>query len=191
MVKIFQLRAYDFIHQITINLPTLTTFTLIIYYKNLIFGCFDSFAFFFVADFKNSIPILRCDSVSDLYLVISLTRFATLGYNVWHNHLGHPNSSIFYSLHRNKFIGSEHVKSKTIMDSCVFGKHVMFPFVPSNNSTLMPFYILHNDLWTSLILNSFSHRYYVLFLNDYFDFLWVFHLGTKSQVFERSTYLTN
>jgi len=32
----------------------------------------------------------------------------------------------------------------------------------------MPFDIVHNDLWTSPILSSGGHRYYVLFLDDFY-----------------------
>jgi transposase InsO family protein len=46
----------------------------------------------------------------------------------------------------------------------------------------MPFDIVHSDLWTSLILSSESHHYYVLFLDDYTNFLWTFPIHTKSQV---------
>jgi hypothetical protein len=95
------------------------------------------------------------------------------------------------SLHRIKFISCEHFSSKTICNSCVFGKHVKSPFNSYKNDTLMSFDILHNDLWTSPILSSYGHRYYVLFLDDYFDFLWTFPISHKSQVFETFTSLSN
>lgn len=46
----------------------------------------------------------------------------------------------------------------------------------------MPFDIVHNDLWTSPILSSEGHRYYVLLLDDYTKFLWTSPIHTKSQV---------
>jgi len=46
----------------------------------------------------------------------------------------------------------------------------------------MSFDILHNDLWTSPILSSSGHQYYVLFLDDSSDFLWIFPISNKSQV---------
>ena len=73
----------------------------------------------------------------------------------------------------------------------MFGKHVKFPFNSSKNVTLIPFDVLHNDLWTSLILSSSGHQFYVLFLDDYSDFLWTFPLRNKSQVLEKFTSLSS
>jgi hypothetical protein len=46
----------------------------------------------------------------------------------------------------------------------------------------MPFDIVHSDVWTSPALSSGGHRYYVLFLDDFTDFLWTFPVQNKSQV---------
>ena len=51
----------------------------------------------------------------------------------------------------------------------------------------MPFDIIYSDLWTSPVLSLPGHRYYVLFVNDYSNFLWTFSLSQKSQIF--STFL--
>jgi hypothetical protein len=47
----------------------------------------------------------------------------------------------------------------------------------------MPFDIVHSDLWTSPMLSSGGHRYYVLSLDDFTDFLWTFPISNKSQVY--------
>lgn len=47
----------------------------------------------------------------------------------------------------------------------------------------MPFDIIHSDLWTSPILSSLGHKYYVLFLDNYTNFLWTFPISSKSQVY--------
>jgi histone deacetylase 1/2 len=152
---------------------------------------FDPFGFS-VIDFQTGIPLMRCDSIGDLYPVTSqLSHFVGLTSSLWHSRLGHPSSSILQSLHRNKFLSSELSKSKTICDSCVVGKHVKLPFCSSQNITLMPFDILHSDLWTSPVLSSSGHRYYVLFLDNYSDFLWTFPISNKSEVFEKFISLSN
>lgn len=53
-------------------------------------------------------------------------------------------------------------------------KQVRLSFLVSNSDTLMPFDIMHSDVWTSPILSSAGHKYYVLFLDDYTNFLWTF-----------------
>ena len=49
----------------------------------------------------------------------------------------------------------------------------------------MPFDIIHSDLWTSPILSSMGHKYYVLFLDDYSNYLWTFPIAKKSDVYDR------
>lgn len=56
---------------------------------------------------------------------------------------------------------------------------------------MMPFIILQSDLWTSPIFSLTSHRYYILFLDDYYYFLWTFLLTNESQAFEMFTSLSN
>lgn len=79
----------------------------------------------------------------------------------------------------------------TLRYLCVLKKHVRLSFVSSNNVTVIPFDILHSGLWTSLILSSIGHRFYVLFLDDFSDFLCTFPLTNKSHVFKIFTSLSN
>lgn len=51
----------------------------------------------------------------------------------------------------------------------------------------MPFDIVHNDVCTSSVLSSGGHNFYVLFLDDFTDFMWTFPLQNKYQV--HSTFL--
>jgi len=60
-------------------------------------------------------PLMRCDSVGDLYPVTSLTPFVGLANSVWHNHLGHPNSCILQYLRMNKFITSKPFELKNYL----------------------------------------------------------------------------
>ena len=89
------------------------------------------------------------------------------------------------SLKKNKLIECNQIKDTLIYHSCPLGKHIKLPFYASNSS--MSFDIIHSDLWTSPVLSSPGHRYYVLFVDDYSKFLWTFSLSQKSQTF--STFL--
>ena len=57
------------------------------------------------------------------------------------------------------------------------------PFSSSTSSTLMPFNIIRCDLWTSPILSSMCHCYYLVVLDDYTNYLWPFPMSKKSQVY--------
>ena len=68
--------------------------------------------------------------------------------------------------------------------SCTLGKYVKLPFAISMSFSSCPFEIIHGDLWTSPILCPSSYKQYVLFLDDYTNFLWTFPSKHKSQVYD-------
>lgn len=135
--------------------------------------------------------IMRCDSRGDLYPIsyslnnqASSSTFAAISPKLWHDRLGHPGSPILDVLRKNKSIDCNKLSNSSICGSCVLGKHIKLPFVSSFSNTTMPFDILHSDLWTSPVLSSLAHRYYVLFLDDYSKYLWTFPIGQKSYVYD-------
>jgi transposase InsO family protein len=109
--------------------------------------------------------------------------FVALSNNLWHNRLGHPGASILNSLHRNNFIVCNKFQNNFVCQSCQFGKQIKLPFYESLSHTLLPFDIVHSDLWTSPTLSSGGHRYYILFLDDFTNFLWTFPIANKSQTY--------
>ena len=68
-------------------------------------------------------------------------------------------------------------------DACPLGKHIKLSFYDSISGTSMPFDILLSNLWTSPVLSSSGHRYYVLFLDNFSNFLWTFPISNKSEVY--------
>ncbi|KAJ9547776.1 LOW QUALITY PROTEIN: hypothetical protein OSB04_020319 [Centaurea solstitialis] len=114
--------------------------------------------------------------------------FAAITRDLWHHRLGHPGADVLSTLRSNlRFSSSKHLSSNTFCHSCVLGKQIKFPFSSSNSLTHLPFDIIHTDVWTSPVLSSSGHRYYVLFLDDKTNYLWTYPLANKSQVF--STFL--
>nr|AOG75315.1 integrase [Mirabilis jalapa]AOW44033.1 integrase [Mirabilis jalapa] len=69
--------------------------------------------------------------------------------------------------------------------SCQLGKHVRLPFETSMKRTLVPFHIIHSDLWTSPVSSCSGYKYYLLFLDDFTHYLWVFPLRAKSEVYAK------
>ncbi|KAJ9541276.1 hypothetical protein OSB04_027782 [Centaurea solstitialis] len=150
---------------------------------------FDPFGFD-VKDFQTRTPILRCNSTGELYpltlpsasQLTSPSAFAAITQDLWHSRLGHPGTSSLSTLKHVLPLNSS-VKRSSICSSCVFGKQLKLPFYPSSSITYLPFDIIHSDLWTSPILSSSGHRYYILFLDDKTNFLWTYPLAKKSQVY--------
>lgn len=110
------------------------------------------------------------------------SNFAIIAPSLWHDRLGHPGASILDSLRRNNLIQCNKLSYSTSCYSCPLERHIKLPFVASNSSTLMSFDIIQCDIWTSPILSSVGHRYYLVVLDDYSNYLWTFSLSKKSQV---------
>lgn len=148
---------------------------------------FDPFGFL-VKDYKTRTPILRCNSSGDLYPLVlgsgssQPSAFAAISSQIWHQRLGHPGQSPLHSL-RNSGSIDYNKSMNNVCESCVLGKSIRLPFPTSTSCTSQPFDIIHSDLWTSPIVSSGGHRYYILFLDDLTNFLWTFPISKRSQVF--------
>lgn len=70
--------------------------------------------------------------------------------------------------------------------ACQLGKQIKQPFYPSVSNVSKPFEIIHSDVWTSPLESMSGIRYYVLFLDHYTQFLWVYPLRHKSEVFSKN-----
>ena len=151
---------------------------------------FDPFGFD-VKDFQTRTPLLRCNSSGDLYpftlqsssQVTTPSTFAAITKDLWHHRLRHPGSDILSSLQSTLKFSSSSKTFSPVCSSRVFGKQSKFPLYASNSITHLPFDIIHTDLWTSPVLSSSGHRYYLLFLDDKTNFLWTYPHAHKSQVY--------
>ncbi|KAJ9539514.1 hypothetical protein OSB04_032247 [Centaurea solstitialis] len=150
---------------------------------------FDPFGFT-VKDLKTGSFLQRCDSDHhDLYPVLFPTPRSALAsanvavsFDVWHRRLGHPGAAIFQFLVSRKFITCSS-RTSTLCHACQLGKHCRLPFSLSTIKTSRVFELIHSDLWTSPVTSLSGFKYYVLFLDDFSHFLWVFPLRAKLEVF--------
>nr|GEV25062.1 ribonuclease H-like domain-containing protein [Tanacetum cinerariifolium] len=162
--------------------------------KNLIFvrdnSCtveVDLFGFS-LKDFIIRRVLLRCDSTGDLYHVTKPSTlphtFLTSQYT-WHQRLGHPGSKVLRHLVSSDSISCNKEKLPVLCHICQLGKHVKLLFVSSSSSVASCFDIVHSDLWTSPIPSLFGFQYYVLFLDHYSHYVWVYPLMNKSDVLSK------
>ncbi|GJY78640.1 ribonuclease H-like domain-containing protein [Tanacetum coccineum] len=105
--------------------------------------------------------------------------------STWHQRLGHPGEEVLRSLVSRQFISCNKEKSHHICHACQLGKHVRLPFSSSDSVVTRCFEIVHSDIWTSPIVSSGGFKYYVLFLDHYSHYLWLYPLRTKSEVFQK------
>ncbi|GKE21902.1 ribonuclease H-like domain-containing protein [Tanacetum coccineum] len=159
---------------------------------------FDAFGFS-VKDFLTRHILLRCDSSGDLYPMTktstSPTAFLSTSASTWHQRLGHPGDEVLRSLVSGRFISCNKEKAPYLCQACQLGKHVKLPFHSSDSIVENCFDIIHSDLWTSPIVSSSGFKYYILFLDHFSHYLWIYPLRSKSDMFGKflhfRTYVKN
>ncbi|GJY50236.1 ribonuclease H-like domain-containing protein [Tanacetum coccineum] len=117
---------------------------------------FDPYGFT-VRDYHTRQTLLRCDNTGDLYPL-------------------HVAASAFALLTNNHSIGMQ----TSLHHWYTLEKQTKLPFQRSTIIVTSPFDIIHSDLWTSPVSSMSGYKYYVLFLDHYSHFLWVYPLHRKS-----------
>nr|GEW41999.1 ribonuclease H-like domain-containing protein [Tanacetum cinerariifolium] len=154
---------------------------------------FNSFGFS-VKEFLTCRMLLRCDSTRDLNSVTapSLIMHAFLvSQHTWHQRLGHPGSDVLHSLVSNNVISCNKEKPPVLCHACQLGKHARLLFVSFSTIVASCFDIILSDVWTSPILSLSGYEYYVLFLDHYSQFVWVYPLLHKSDVLSKFVLFRN
>ncbi|GJR96160.1 ribonuclease H-like domain-containing protein [Tanacetum coccineum] len=139
---------------------------------------FDEFGFS-VKDYLTRQILLRCDSTGDLYPITTSSSYPQdflASHHTWHQRLGHPRNEVLRSLLSINSILYNKVKSPQLCHACQLGKHARLPFSVSNIVVNFAFDIVHSDLWTSPLPSQSGIKYYVIFLNHYSHYLWVYPL---------------
>ncbi|GJV81664.1 ribonuclease H-like domain-containing protein [Tanacetum coccineum] len=149
---------------------------------------FDEFGFS-VKDFLTRHILLRCDSSGDLYPVTKPSpvpsALLSISPTTWHQRLGYPGAEVLRSLISRNYISCNKEKSSHICHACHLGKHVKLMFVSSDTRVSSSFDIIHSDIWTSPIVSVGGFKYYVLFLDHFSHYLWIYSLRHKSDVFQK------
>nr|GEV89691.1 ribonuclease H-like domain-containing protein [Tanacetum cinerariifolium] len=112
----------------------------------------------FIPDFITRRVLLRYDSTGDFYPV---TKPSTIPHAFLSN------------------------KLPVLCHACQVGKHVKLLFVSLSSSVTSCFDIVHSDLWTSSISSLSGFQYYVLFIDHYSQYVWVYPLMNKYDVLSK------
>lgn len=152
---------------------------------------FDPYGFL-VKDLQTRTPLIRCDSTGPLYSVSSPSAsnslhalIYTASASTWHRRLEHPGHSVFRILASSGLFDCSKTDISSLCHACQLGKHIRQPFYSSTASVLSPFEIIHSDVWTSPVSSVSGIKYYVIFLDQFSHFVWIYPLRQKSEVFEK------
>ena len=152
---------------------------------------FDPFGFS-LKDLKTKRTLSRHNSTGTLYTFTppQLPPQATFiaSHNLpWHDRLGHPGAQVLDILNRNLNFQCNMDKSQTLCNSCQLSNSKRLPFYLSNTFTFAPFDIIHCDLWTSPITSKTGYKYYMVLIDNFSHFVWVYPLKYKSETFPTFT----
>ncbi|GKD17078.1 ribonuclease H-like domain-containing protein, partial [Tanacetum coccineum] len=131
------------------------------------------------------IPVRGIWTQGDLYPVTSpspIPQAYLISQHTWHQRLGHPGSELLRRLISSSFISCNKEKPPVLCHACQLGKQVRLPFVRSETMIGSCFDVIHSAVWTSPITSLSGFKYYVLFLDHYSHFVWVYSLVHKSDV---------
>lgn len=104
--------------------------------------------------------------------------------SLWHACLGNPGPAVLNLLRLTNSINCcSHALHSFQCTSCFTCKNVNLPFPVRVSVTSRPFQLIHSDVWTSSVPSLSGYRYYVIFIDDFSRYVWLFPLVCKSDVF--------
>src|SRR4051812_16263586 len=89
---------------------------------------------------------------------------------------------------RNNSVISCNKTQHGLCHACQLGKHVRLQFARSVSVSRAPFELVHCDLWTSPLSSNSGYKYYLVIVDDFSHYYWVFPLRQKSCVNEMIIY---
>ncbi|KAJ9550050.1 hypothetical protein OSB04_022593 [Centaurea solstitialis] len=148
---------------------------------------FDPFGFS-LKDLKDGQLLSRHNSSGDLYPFTPPTALvATSTSAPWHDRLGHPGSTVLHYLSRFNSLKNNASVDSLVCNSCQISNSKRLPFSDSLSQTFHAFDLVHCDLWTSPVLSNSGYKYYMVLIDNFTHFVWVYPLKYKSETFTNFT----
>jgi transposase InsO family protein len=106
--------------------------------------------------------------------------------SVWHLRIGHPSFVTFNRVIKAHSLPTSNVSfnKDQLCDSCLMGKSKKLPFFASERVSTTILELVHTDLWTSPIPSISGYKYYILFVDDFSRYTWIYPLHHKSDAFQ-------
>jgi len=151
---------------------------------------------YFVKDNRTGLTLLEGQSEGGLY-PIQLKSFsvnkqhaltALLGVKtsaaVWHSRLGHASQPVVSQVLQQFSLPVSGVKQLNgVCEPCQLGKSKQLPFQSSPRVSMCPLDLIHSDVWSCSTKSLGGCSYYVLFIDDFSRFTWLYPIHHKSDVF--------
>jgi hypothetical protein len=103
---------------------------------------------------------------------------------IWHNRLGHPSRPVLQHIFSTfQLLVSPSKTIQSICYSCQLGKRKQLAFLDSRHVSHAPLELIHSNVWISPLCSINGSKFYVIFINDFSRYTWLFHIHNKSDVF--------
>jgi len=100
----------------------------------------------------------------------------------WHLRLGHASASKIQPLISRGLLGTTKFESFDCLH-CKLSKQPALSFTNSDSISENPFSLIHSDIWGPSPIPSINgFRYFVLFVDDYSRFTWIYFLKRRSEL---------
>ena len=100
---------------------------------------------------------------------------------IWHSRLGHPHFKTLKKIIENFRLPTSQLPKSYLCDSCCLSKSHKLPFSLSSRTSTKPLQLIHSDLWgPAPVCSHFGFLYYVIFIDDFSKFTWLYPLKKKS-----------
>jgi GAG-pre-integrase domain len=143
----------------------------------------------FIKDRLTSTPLLQAKLHNGIYSIRLPMYFppqaflsARVSADVWHARLGHPSTSITLEVLNSNILPCSSKYLSLCQNYCM-GKPHKLPFTLNTIIFCAPLEIVHSNLWgPSPVMSHNGFRYYVIFIDDFTRFSWIYFLKIKDEV---------
>ena len=103
---------------------------------------------------------------------------------LWHARLGHASSSRVQQLASRGLLDSVSTENFDCV-LCQLGKQPALPFNSNESISTDIFDLIHSDVWGPSSISSIGgSRYFVVFVDDYSRYSWIFHMKHRSELLQ-------
>lgn len=102
--------------------------------------------------------------------------------STWHSRLGHPSPPILHHIVSRFALPT--TMSSLLCNSCSINKSHKLPFYNTSIVFSKPLEIIFTDVWTAPTYSVDGFKYYVLFVDHFTRYMWLYPIKTKSQVLQ-------
>ncbi|KAK9074377.1 hypothetical protein SSX86_006975 [Deinandra increscens subsp. villosa] len=144
--------------------------------------------YFLVKDIVTGATLARGENINDVYYLkpastLPNAQVATAVSPLqWHHRLGHPSFHVFQVLCKDLGLKFNKLSTSFHCSSCHMNKSHKLPFGPNSFVANNPLELIYSDVWGPVQQSIDGFKYYVIFVDYFSKYVWLYPLKKKSDV---------